>query len=113
MAVVEGRVDLQLDANVLLHRPCRCIGRAPVVMSAGSCRGCCCRRVEEEGTGLGSRSSRTVERRCEDPEKEGEGARRRLLLGEKEGVAPRRLLAGEEEGAVHGEAAAKASVREG
>jgi len=67
---------------------------------------------DEEGAGLGSCSSRVVERRCEDPEKEGEGARRRLLLGEKEGVAPRRLLAGEEEGAVHGEAvaAAKAGV---
>ena len=103
-----------MDTSVLLLCPRRRIGRAPVVTSVGSCHGCCCRGVvEEEGAGLGSRSSRAVERRCEDPEKEGEGARRRLLLGEKEGVAPRRLLAGEEEGAVHGEAAAKASVREG
>ena len=116
MAAVAGRVDLHLDADVLLLRPRRRIGRAPVVTSAGSWRGCCCRGVEEEeGAGLGSRSSRAVERRCEDPEKEGEGARRRLQLGEKEGMAPRRLLAGEEEGAVHGEAAAvaKACVRAG
>ena len=100
MAAVAGRVDLHLDADVLLLRPCRCIGRAPVVTSAGSYRGCCCRGVEEEGMGLGSRSSRAVERCCEDPEKEGEGARWRLLLGE--------------EGVAHGEAAAaKACVRAG
>lgn len=85
MAAAAGNVDLDLDADVLLLHPRRCISHALVVVSSRSCHGCCCQGVEEEEGASQIRGGEALRGHGEEG-------------GEKKCMVPRQLLAGEEEG---------------